>query len=186
MPVITASAEGAVRHRATLTCHPGTPCAAVRGIEVRLLAAPGGALELRYTLDGDIDRLLIPSPGDPQRGDGLWQHTCLEAFLAGERTEYFEYNFAPSRQWALYRFAAYREGMAPVEPARAPRIAIEAAPRHLRLDVQIDPPLPAHRIALAAVVEDTERRLSYWALAHAAGKPDFHHPAAFALRLDWA
>lgn len=186
MPVTRASVEPAVWRRATLTCHRSTPCAAVRGIEVRLLAAAGGALELHYVLDGDIDRLLIPSPGEPQRRDALWQHTCFEAFLAGERTEYFEYNFAPSRQWALYRFDAYREGMAPVEPARAPRIAIEAAARRVRLGVEIDPPLPAQRLALAAVVEDTERRLSYWALAHAAGKPDFHHPTAFALRLGGA
>jgi hypothetical protein len=26
--------------------------------------------------------------------------------------------------------------------------------------------------------------LSYWALRHPPGKPDFHHPAGFALELD--
>jgi hypothetical protein len=33
-------------------------------------------------------------------------------------------------------------------------------------------------------VEDRSGSLSYWALRHAAGKPDFHHPDAFALELD--
>lgn len=154
----------------------------MRRIEVHLHGT-AGALELRYVLDGDVDRLSIPQ-GDPRRADRLWQHTCFEAFLAGEGSAYFEYNFAPSRQWALYRFGAYREGMASVEPARAPRIAIEAGPRRLRLDVEVDAPLPAPRIALAAVVEDADGRLTYWALAHPPGKPDFHHPDAFALRLN--
>ena len=46
----------------------------------------------------------------------------------------------------------------------------------------------AHRlkIALAAVIEDRDGRLSYWALRHAPGKPDFHHPSAFALEVSRA
>jgi len=40
------------------------------------------------------------------------------------------------------------------------------------------------RLALAAVVEDERGMLSYWALRHPAGKPDFHHPDAFALELE--
>jgi len=38
-------------------------------------------------------------------------------------------------------------------------------------------------IAMAAVVEDEGGRLSYWALRHPPGKPDFHHPDSFALEL---
>jgi hypothetical protein len=33
-------------------------------------------------------------------------------------------------------------------------------------------------------VEDVDGILSYWALRHPAGKPDFHHTDAFALQLD--
>ena len=39
------------------------------------------------------------------------------------------------------------------------------------------------RLALAAVVEEDDGRLSYWALQHAPGNPDFHHPEGFALEL---
>ena len=39
-------------------------------------------------------------------------------------------------------------------------------------------------LSFTAVIEDTDGRLSYWALAHAPGKPDFHHAHAFALELD--
>jgi hypothetical protein len=33
------------------------------------------------------------------------------------------------------------------------------------------------------VIEETNGRLSYWALAHPPGKPDFHHSDCFALEL---
>ena len=39
------------------------------------------------------------------------------------------------------------------------------------------------RIALAAVIEDENGGLSYWALRHPPGKPDFHHPNGFALEV---
>jgi hypothetical protein len=39
----------------------------------------------------------------------------------------------------------------------------------------------AVRVALAAVLEDEHGALSYWALAHAPGRPDFHHAAGFVL-----
>jgi hypothetical protein len=174
-------------HRVALTCHPATPCTAVQRIEVEVREAADAGLELRYLLDGAIERVLIPAASAPRRADRLWQHTCFEAFLAGEaQGAYFEYNFAPSEEWAVYRFSAYREGMASVEPGRAPRIRSQATPRRLQLDAEIDAPLAARRIALSAVVEDVDRRLSYWALAHPLAKPDFHHPDAFALRLEHA
>jgi hypothetical protein len=39
------------------------------------------------------------------------------------------------------------------------------------------------RVALAAVIENDTGELSYWALQHAPGKPDFHHPDGFTLEL---
>ncbi len=38
-------------------------------------------------------------------------------------------------------------------------------------------------LGVSAVVETKEGSLSYWALAHPPGKPDFHHPDSFALTL---
>jgi hypothetical protein len=37
------------------------------------------------------------------------------------------------------------------------------------------------RVAASAVVEEANSGLSYWALAHPAAKPDFHHADAFVL-----
>jgi hypothetical protein len=57
-----------------------------------------------------------------------------------------------------------------------------------RMDDLPGPPGPrppvAVRVALAAIVEDDQGTLTYWALRHPAGKPDFHHAEAFALQVD--
>jgi hypothetical protein len=38
-------------------------------------------------------------------------------------------------------------------------------------------------VGLAAVLESPDGTLSYWALRHAAGRPDFHHRETFVVRL---
>jgi len=35
----------------------------------------------------------------------------------------------------------------------------------------------------AAAIEDDRGRLSYWALEHPPGRPDFHHPESFTMEL---
>lgn len=174
-----------------LTCHPATPSDAVRRIEVQALWTADAALELRYSVEGDIASLLIPAESTARRADKLWQHTCFEAFVAAmETTGYHELNFSPSTEWAIYRFTAYREGMTSVDAERPPRISVRRDADRLSLEAVIDlEPLlalqnsPGLRLALSAVVEDERQGLSYWALAHPPGKPDFHHAAGFALTL---
>jgi hypothetical protein len=39
-------------------------------------------------------------------------------------------------------------------------------------------------VGLSAVVEDLNDSLSYWALKHPPGKPDFHHSDNFALQIE--
>lgn len=99
---------------------------------------------------------------------------------------YLEINLSPSTEWAVYAFDRYREGMRPVE-LPSPRIEVEqAADRFdLRAEIDLKGLLPMERpllVGLTAVVE-AEQGLSYWALAHAPGRPDFHQPDCFALEL---
>ncbi|HEX6530934.1 MAG TPA: DOMON-like domain-containing protein [Burkholderiales bacterium] len=159
---------------AALERHPATPCAALRGITVRV--ERGTALQLTYTLEGQIERLRIPPPRAPRFIDGLWQHTCCELFVARPGGGYREFNFSPSGEWAAYEFDGYRTG----------RRAIEARPdivlRGQQLEVSVEE-LKAARIGLSAVIEEEDGTISYWALRHAPGKPDFHHPDAFAMEL---
>src|SRR5262245_63050261 len=96
-----------------LTCHSSTPCAHVRSLEAHV-ERKAGAIVLRYVLDADLDKLRVPEVTTPARADGLWRHTCFEIFIRKPQSaSYCELNFSPSGEWAAYRFAGYRSGMAP-------------------------------------------------------------------------
>lgn len=41
--------------------------------------------------------------------DYLWEHTCLECFIAGAASEYVEINASPVGPYALYHFSDYRQ-----------------------------------------------------------------------------
>jgi hypothetical protein len=138
-----------------------------------------------------LDRLRIPPPVTPARTDGLWQHTCFELFIkCAGAPAYYEFNFSPSGAWAAYSFASYRAGAAPAEQALNPHLDVSRSADTLTLEAAASLELlfPQHasatlEMALSAVVEERDGRLTYWALRHAPGKPDFHHPHAYALEL---
>lgn len=171
---------------AALERHPAVECAALRGIEASVARSADGRLKVVYVLEGEIDRLRIPPPRPPRIAERLWQHTCCEIFIA--RTDlrsYHELNLSPSGEWAAYAFARYRKGALLADPALDPHIVVNRSADRLELAALI--PLRQEgklQIGLAAVVEGDDGTLSYWALKHAPGKPDFHHPEAFALELD--
>jgi hypothetical protein len=62
------------------------------------------------------------------------------------------------------------------------RLELDAIIRSDRLPA-LHPAVPL-RLALSAVIEEDGGMLSYWALKHPPGKPDFHHPDAFALEIE--
>jgi hypothetical protein len=171
----------------TLTCHPQTPSHSVREIEVMVERAKNGSLMLTFSLAGDISGLSIPESRLPRRAEHLWRHTCFEAFvMAGEGPEYREFNFSPSGEWAVYDFRDYRNGGV-LENELAPGIVVHKTMDRLELGAEIGQALLPHgrplRLGLSAVVEDAAGKLSYWALRHPPGKPDFHHRDAFALQM---
>lgn len=122
----------------------------------------------------------------------MWQHTCFEVFIrAGASAAYHELNFSPSREWAAFAFERYREGAPLMDEALDPRIAVRVAEGKIALEasVRLDRLWPAYAdapltLGLSAVIQDRGGALSYWALRHPAGKPDFHHADAFALDLN--
>ncbi|HEY8698318.1 MAG TPA: DOMON-like domain-containing protein [Rhizomicrobium sp.] len=144
-----------------------------------------------YVVTGDIGAFRLPAIREQGRADGLWRQTCFEAFLRPQaREEYYEFNFAPSLQWAAYGFSGYRSGMRAAEEFGGLRIEIESDASRLELRVALSlselpdllPDAP-WRLGLSAIIEEATGAMSYWALAHPAGKPDFHHPDCFALEL---
>lgn len=174
--------------RLSLTPHPGMPCEAVRRIDVRVSRPRPDTLALAYTLQADLARVRVPAQRPAGRADGLWRHTCFEAFVrSGAAAAYRELNFSPSTQWAAYLFSGYRTGMAPDVEQAAPQLALRTVGDELTLAVKLLTPqltdAPSVDLALAAVIESDDGSLSYWALRHPVAQPDFHHPDSFALEL---
>ncbi len=171
-----------------LACHPSQSCAFVSAVAAHAETLGTDRIVFHYRIEGDIEQLRLPAPQVPARAQGLWRHTCLEAFIAASGTPaYLEFNFSPSGEWAIYRFDDYRRGMAALEPAPAPRIQCRRTPDRLEVEVEIHGPMPQHgpgaRLAISVVLQDIRGQLSHWALAHPSPEPDFHHPGGFTLAL---
>jgi hypothetical protein len=144
-------------------------------------------LAVAYTLEGDLARIRVPEPRPPGFADDLWKHTCFEMFVREEGAEaYREFNFSPSGEWAAYAFERYREGMRRCDGVD-PRVTVRTSAVGVELDAVVPlvaiSPGAVLTVGLAAVIEDVDGTLSYWALAHPAGKPDFHIAEAFAIEL---
>jgi hypothetical protein len=168
-----------------LRLHSDCRCDAVMSIDVEV-RRKDVELMLRYRVAGDIDALLLPAISASERADGLWQHTCFEAFVRDNGScAYCELNFSPSTHWAAYLFDDYRQGMqrAGIAP---PAIMARSSEREFELRSTVMLPFMAEaswRLALSAVIEEASGCKSYWALAHPPGKPDFHHPDCFVAKL---
>lgn len=175
--------------RRALEFHPSAPPRALLAVEVEL--RPGrGDLALRYRVTGSIDNLLFPAAAAPERQDRLWQHTCFELFVRpGAAEPYYEFNFSPSGEWAVYAFTSHRSGMSS-PPFAGPEIRTHIAASGLELmtalDLQAFSPLAdaaTWQIGLSVILEETGGYRSFWALAHPPGEADFHHKDCFALEL---
>ncbi len=181
-----------IEYSIDLSCHPSSRTETVRAIQVFVRRSAKAELQLAFRLHGDIPRIRVPSPDAARIGSQLWLHTCFEAFIAVEgQPAYHEFNFAPSGEWAMLAFRAYRDRGPVASEMRPPQIAVRATQTRLELDASVrlaelsaihhHAPL---RLGLSAVIEASDGTLSYWARYHPAGKPDFHNADAFMLRLE--
>jgi hypothetical protein len=180
--------EYTLPYTAALVPHPETRSQAVHAINVEIRWSQDGTLALVYVLKGDCARLRIPSPRLSAKIDGLWRHTCFEAFVSMKgNSAYQEFNFSPSGEWARYRFQGYRDRLLLEEEEPAPQILVQRTEKQLVLEarIQLSQPFVMQPLflGLSTVIEDDTGTLSYWALKHPSGKPDFHHPDAFALEI---
>jgi hypothetical protein len=175
--------------KSCLIHHPDTTDAAIKNLFIGVKASyQHGDLTLRYEILGNINNLLIPIAKKSEEAEGLWQHTCFEAFIAVEEDDaYHEFNFSPSGQWAAYAFDDYRvQKTWQAHDAHAihcvyseDQLVLTTVIKHGNLP---DNPLnKSYRLSLTAVLETKQGNLSYWALFHPSGKPDFHRRNGFTL-----
>lgn len=160
-------------------------------IEVTASRRGYGALVMRYIVTASMSDLRLPPVTLPERADGLWRHTCFEAFIQPSMdTAYYEFNFAPSTQWAAYGFYSYRSGMSLAVGTSEPRVSVRLSDETCELEATLElgdlpdvSPDSTWWLGLSAVIEDARGSLSYWALAHPQGEPDFHHSDCFVMQL---
>ena len=166
--------------------HPDFPSTAISSISVEVEEADG-SLNLTYRVAGAIDAVLWPIPGRGGHADGLWEHSCFEAFVGrvGE-AGYTELNLATSGQWAGYEFDGYRAGMTAIEGMWIAR-NVGFGSDMLEFSASTELPILSRggdwELGLSAIIEAKDGSKSYWALAHAPGPPDFHNRDCFTARL---
>ncbi|HMG79494.1 MAG TPA: DOMON-like domain-containing protein [Xanthobacteraceae bacterium] len=172
--------------RQTLRLHSDSHCAAATRIEADIARPRTGSLILSYIVSGRISDLRFPPAVAAARADELWRHTCFEAFVRPSTgPAYYEFNFSPSTQWAVYQFDSYRSGMRAATEIGAPRIEVRSSAETYTLQAALEfdgLSSPLH-LGLSAVLEETNGGKSHWALAHPPGNADFHHADCFALEL---
>ena len=148
-----------------------------------------GGLQIEYRIADPGSQLSLPDPAPAAFTDGLWQHTCCEAFIApaGSRA-YREFNFAPNGAWAIYDFSDYRQRLATPPTSLAPSIAVIATANEFTLTATLPaallPAADAWQLGLTVVLETVDGDKSWWALTHTAAQPDFHPLASFTLALN--
>ena len=161
-----------------LMCHPLGPDAQVQAIRASLARQADGGLLLGYVLQGKLAGLRVPDADTPLPVGRLWAHTCFELFVAEAGCPaYREFNFSPNGQWMRFDFSAYRQ-RSDTSDGPAPSIQVNRGPDSLELTARLPAALlpPGDLVlGLTTVVEHADGSLTYWALCHPPGKPDFHH-----------
>jgi len=169
-----------------LICHPDTPCAAIAAVGAKISQTADFGWEITFVAVGKPGEIVVPVEAPHVHTDELWRTTCFELFIAQPGDAYVEINLSPSGAFAAYHFDHYRTGMRPLD-LPAPDIAIDVGSERLTMTVRLcEDCLPwdgTGRLGISAVIEDSAGCVSYWALAHPPGKPDFHHRDCFALTL---
>ena len=181
----------------TLVCHPAVPCPAPFQLHVRWMLEGGqgaaSVVRLVYTVRGPLDRLRWPAPAETSATDGLWAHTCFEAFFSEQSaSSYRELNFSPSTRWAHYRFERERVRDEAPPSLAAPGVQFSMVANDqcaLSTTVAIKPHRMGEAPTLFAPTADLELAdggLSYWAVHHPKPTPDFHARDGWRIPLAWS
>jgi hypothetical protein len=137
-----------------------------------------------------VEEIRLSTPAEvPVRRDRLWEETCFEFFIAMKDSHrYWEFNLSPSGDWNVFRFSNYREGMQEERAIQTLPIRVQKGADILLLSAECDVEkilTPARGIdaGISAVIRTETGGFSYWALAHAGNRPDFHRREGFLIEL---
>ncbi|BAB73738.1 DOMON-like domain-containing protein [Anabaena sp. FACHB-709] len=147
-------------------------------------------LTINYQVVGELAPVEIPSSVDiPTRKHELWQDTCFEFFIGiKDSQQYWEFNLSPSRNWNIYRFHGYRQGMQEETAFTALPFSIENYSDSLEMSLNVDleriiSPEQLIDVAITTVIKQKDGKITYWALVHPGKEADFHIRDSFIIRL---
>jgi hypothetical protein len=144
-------------------------------------------ISIRYEIRGNVASLQIPSSKQtPERLDGLWNHTCCEAFISKDgHNAYKELNFSPSGDWNVYSFTNYQEGHQLDSDLKILSQQFIVDTNKLSLVVAIDVGQELERaqlnVGITTVLQLKDNSITYWAVSHEAERPDFHVRKSFSI-----
>ena len=164
-----------------LILHPDCAPSAIHAISATIEPTATGC-RATFIAHGNIAAITVPPRDTPGRFDDLWKTTCFEIFWSHDGTSYREFNLSPSSRWACYDFDGFRLNARDGEAQVAITCTASAGTLQLEAEIRSNLPLPA-TVALNAIIEDADGVNRYWALAFAAGKPEFHSATCRVLRL---
>jgi len=151
----------------------------------------GTQLSALYTLSGEINSILLPTPSiPPTRKHDLWKATCFEFFIApAGQPEYWEFNLSPSGNWNVYHMDAYRQvNMREEEKVTSLPFTFQKTDIQINLEISVNTAsfLAANQkleVGIAAIIQSNYKVETYWALAHPNPQADFHHRDGFVIAL---
>lgn len=153
------------------------------------IARDSNQLRVTYKLTG-TSQIIIPDRAvTATRQYDLWEHTCMELFLQPQgSTSYWEFNLSPAGHWNVFRLPDYRQNIGEELAYDALPSAISQQADSLEIDLVVEldkiiAPEQKLKVGVTSVIEDRDRRLSYWALNHPGKEADFHNRDSFAIDL---
>lgn len=175
-----------------LVPHPAAGRGGIERVGVSLRTDAAATLVADYHVRGEAAVASLRGALEGGRRDRIWEHTCGELFVAAPgAAAYGEYNFSPRGAWAAYAFSACRVAAERVAEVQAPLMSLET--RGSGWDLQVRVPLadlvslagaaagecPLLRLGLAVIVAPPGQAQQFWAVRHAAERPDFHRRESF-------
>ncbi len=147
-------------------------------------------LSIEYQLFGDLNAISIaPLANVPSRQFQLWEATCFEFFIGipGDRN-YWEFNLAPSGDWAVFALDDYRQGLRDELAFTSLPFQVDRYPNYITLSLEFDLSelILAEQdleLSVTTVVKSSQGELSYWAIAHSDKEADFHLRDSFLIKL---
>ena len=151
----------------------------------------GTQLSARYTLSGEINSILLPTPSiPPTRKHDLWKATCFEFFIApAGQPQYWEFNLSPSGNWNVYHMDTYRQvNMREEEKVTNLPFTFQKANTQASLEISVNiasflPATQKLEVGIAAIIQSHDKAETYWALTHPNPQADFHHRDGFVIAL---